>query len=133
MQLSQINPAKQLFFDSGLSPEKDRVFFRIELTMALFSLLMLLVAWWVYRNVPPEIPIFYSRPWGGSQLAPASVIYWLAGSSVIVTLVHTLLAVKFHKDHKLLSQISLWSGAYVLIVIAISVFTVYSRVGRSSL
>ncbi|MEK7111333.1 MAG: hypothetical protein AAB856_01945 [Patescibacteria group bacterium] len=133
MQLSQINPAKQLFFDSGLSPEKDRVFFRIELTMVFFSLLMLPVVWWVYRNVPPEIPIFYSRPWGGSQLAPAVALYWLAGSGIVSSIIHILLAVKLNKNHKLLSRIALWGGTYILIVISIAIFTVYSRVGGSGL
>lgn len=133
MQLNQINPAKQLFFDSGLSPEKDQAFFRIELTMALFSLLMLPVAWWVYRSTPPEIPLFYSRPWGGSQLVSSVGLYWLAGGGIIVTLIHALLAVKFHKNHRLLSQVSLWSGAYILVIIAISMVTVYFRVGSSGL
>lgn len=133
MQLSQINPAKQLFFDSGLSSEKDRFFFRIELTMAFFSLLMLPAAWWVYRNVPPEIPIYYSRPWGGSQLAPVVALYWLAGSGIVSSAIHVLLAVRLNKNHKLLSRVALWSGTYILIVISISIFTVYSRVGGPGL
>ena len=133
MQLNQINSAKQFFFDSGLSPEKDPVFFRIESLMMLLGLLMFPVAWLIYRNVPPEIPIYYSYPWGESQLAPAVSIYWLAGGSLAVTMIHTLLAVNLHKRHKFLSQAVLWSGIYILIVAAISVFTVYARVGKSIL
>ncbi|MBI5356765.1 hypothetical protein HZB78_04095 [Candidatus Collierbacteria bacterium] len=134
MQLSRINnTAKQFFFDSGLSPEKDQSLFRIELMMVLFSLLMLPVAWWVYRNVPSEIPIFYSRPWGIPQLAPAFAVYWLAGSGIAITVIHTLLAIKLHKDNRLLSQVSLWSGIYLLILIAISLLTVYYRVGSTGL
>lgn len=87
----------------------------------------------VFKTVPPEIPIFYSRPWGNSQLAPAAAINWLAGGGIVSTVIHTLLAVKLHRNHNLISRIALWSGIYILIVIAISVFTVYSRVGGFNL
>jgi hypothetical protein len=133
IQLNQISSAKQLFFGSGLMPEKDPVFFRIELLMVLLGLLILPVAWLVYRNVPPEIPIYYSYPWGESQLANAISIYWLAGGGIAVTIIHILLAVKLHKRHKFLSQAVLWSGIYILIVAAISVVTIYARVGKSIL
>lgn len=133
MQLNQINSAKKLFFGSSFSPEKDAFFFRAELAMVSLSLLMLPVAWFVSKNVPPEIPIFYSLPWGNSQLAPAAVINWLAVGGIISTIIHTILAVKLHKHHGLVSRVALWSGIYILIVVAISVFTVYSRVGGFSL
>jgi len=133
MQINPINHHKSFFFDSGISLEKDPVFFRAELLMAFICLLIFPLAWWVSRNVPPEIPLFYSRPWGESQLVSASILYWLAASSIVVVAVHTFLAIKFHKNHRFLSQAVVWSGIYILAVVAISILTVYSRVGRTNL
>ncbi len=133
MRLNYVDRHKLFFFDSDISFEKDQVFFRAELLMAFICLLIFPLTWWVYRNVPPEIPLFYSRPRGESQLVSASILYWLAASTIIVVAVHTFLAIKFHKNHRFLSQTVVWSGIYILIVVAISILTVYSRVGRTNL
>lgn len=133
MQPNPITHHKSLFFDSGISLEKDPVFFKAEILMAFICLLIFPLTWWVYRNVPPEIPLFYSRPWGESQLVSASILYWLAGSCMAVATVHTFLAIKFHKNHRFLSQAIVWGGIYILTVAVISILTVYSRVGRISL
>ena len=101
--------------------------------MIFIGLLIFPLTWWVYQNVPLEIPLFYSRPWGESQLVPVSTLYWLAGSNITVVIVHTFLAFKFHKNHRFLSQTVVWGGIYILIVAMISILTVYSRVGRTRL
>ena len=141
MQLNPMNPAKPLFFDSSLealrgetkTAWKDPVFFRAELLITLICLVIFPLTWWVYRNVPPEIPLFYSRPWGEPQLVSASILSRLAAGSIVVVAVHTFLAIKFHENHRFLSQVILWSGIYILAVVAISILTVYSRVGRTGL
>ena len=133
MQINPVNHHKSFFFDSGISLEKDPVFFRAELLMVFICLLIFPLTWWVSRNVPPEIPLFYSRPWGESQLVSASILYWLAGSSMVLVVAHTFLAVKLHKNHRFLSQAVVWSGIYILAVVVISILTVYSRVGRTIL
>lgn len=133
MQSNPITHHKSFFFDSDISLEKDPVFFRAELLMVFICLLIFPLTWWVYRNVPPEIPLFYSRPWGEPQLVPASILYWLAAGNIVVVSAHIFLAIKFHKNHRFLSQIVVWSGIYILAVVAISILTVYSRVGRTSL
>ena len=133
MQSNPINHHKSFFFDSGISLEKDPVFFRAELLMVFICLLIFPLTWWVSRNVPSEIPLFYSRPWGESQLVSSSILYWLAVSTVVMVAAHTFLAIKFHKNHKFLSQAVVWSGIYILVVVVISILTVYSRVGRTIL
>jgi len=133
MQINPISRHKSFFFDSDISLEKDPVFFRAEILMVFICLLIFPLTWWVYRNVPPEIPLFYSRPWGESQLVSVSILYWLAGSSMVVVAAHTILAIKIHKNHKFLSQAVVWSGIYILAVVVISIFTVYFRVGRTNL
>ena len=133
MQINPVNHHKSFFFDSGISLEKDPVFFRAELLMVFICLLIFPLTWWVSRNVPSEIPLFYSRPWGESQLVSSSILYWLAVSTVVMVAAHTFLAIKFHKNHKFLSQAVVWSGIYILAVVVISILTVYSRVGRTIL
>ena len=133
MQINPVNHHKSFFFDSGISLEKDPVFFRAELLMVFICLLIFPLTWWVSRNVPSEIPLFYSRPWGESQLVSSSILYWLAVSTVAVVAAHTFLAVKFHKNHRFLSQAVVWNGIYILAIIIIAILTAYSRVGRTNL
>lgn len=38
------------------------------------------------RQLPPEVPVFYSRPWGENQLANTGWLIILPGISLIVTL-----------------------------------------------
>jgi len=82
---------------------------------------------WFFGQLPPEIPLFFSRPWGQSWLAPYSSILILPLFSLIVSLVNYLLALFYYQKKLLLSQllvifafiISLFSTVSVLKIISL--------------
>jgi hypothetical protein len=34
-------------------------------------------SWYRFNDLPPEIPLYYSKPWGGEQLASSASIFLL--------------------------------------------------------
>ncbi|MFA5025130.1 MAG: hypothetical protein WC503_01290 [Candidatus Shapirobacteria bacterium] len=82
---------------------------------------------WFYNQLPPEIPLYFSRPWGESWLAPSSMIFILPLLSLIVLLTNYFLAIFYHQRKLLLAQllvifafiISLFSTVSVLKIISL--------------
>ncbi len=65
---------------------------RVVLVSGLLALFFLA---WKYRGLPPQVPLWYSRPWGAEQFAhplwlallPAGSILWLLVNLVIAAYV----------------------------------------------
>ena len=58
-----------------------------------------------YTDLPPQIPLFYSLPWGESQLANSSLIFILPSISVLILFVNNILAVYYLKLVPLISRL----------------------------
>lgn len=76
--------------------------FRWNLLLILFQCAVLLVK---FNDLPPQIPLYYSEPWGESQLSSVTSIFILPALSIAVLLVNNLLAVFFLKSTQLLSRL----------------------------
>lgn len=109
---------------------RDEPAFRIgESVLVVEALLLVASAWWVYRQVSPEIPLHYARPWGDLQLVPRPVLFLAAGLGVLSAAMHFALALILSRRDRLLSMVSLWSGAVIQFLLILAVLTVYLRVG----
>lgn len=75
----------------------------------LFSLagFFLIAGFW--GKLPPQIPLFYCRPWGEEILAPPSFLFLLPFSSLLVLIVNLFLAKAFSQS-RLLSIILIFSA-----------------------
>jgi len=76
----------------------------------IFLLGQVLLILFFLRRLPPEVPLFYSRPWGKEQLVTPLSLFILPLSSLIVFLVNlsfsSLINKYFSKkEEKLLSKI----------------------------
>jgi hypothetical protein len=60
---------------------------------------------WKFNNLPNQVPLYYSLPWGESQLASASALFLLPIFSLLILLINHLLAVVFLKIIPLLSRL----------------------------
>jgi len=83
----------------------------------LFSQLIILFI--KYTDLPPQIPLFYSEPWGGAQLTTSTSIFFLPLFSFIVLVTNNFLATSFFKSIPLLSK---------LLVVVSLIFTLYSTI-----
>jgi len=83
---------------------------RVGLVAIGMGLVSLALGW---RKLPPEVPLFYSRPYGESQLASAWWLWLLPGLSLVMELIAMRIAGTMIEEDKLLAQILIWSAGLV--------------------
>jgi len=57
------------------------------------------------RSLPPEVPVFYSKPWGEERLAARQFLWILPAISALVIILNTILVSIFAKKIKFLAQV----------------------------
>jgi len=88
----------------------------------LFSFLVIALKW---RALPPQIPLFYSRPWGEDQLAGKEMIFLIPVASFGISLINEILARVFLKKLDLFfEKISFYSSFLVSILACISLLKI---------
>jgi hypothetical protein len=68
---------------------------------------------WKFSNLPQQIPLYYSLPWGESQLASASSLFLLPTLSIVILLINHLFAISFSKKIPLLSHLLIFTSLIV--------------------
>lgn len=97
-----------------MEKENKKTIFVINLVIIGAQILLIFLSW---NKLPPEIPLFYSQPWGTDQLAPGFMILLLPLLSLFVLFVNLSLS-KVFKDkliNKLFSFTSLIFSIFCLI------------------
>lgn len=106
---------------------KDRSIKRVfKYSLFLISLSIIFIVF-KFKTLPPEVPLFYSLPWGEKQLAPKFFLFLLPLSSVITLLVNIFFAKKA-KEELLVAKL-LIIGAFLFSLLAIiTLFKIISLV-----
>jgi len=76
--------------------------FQLSVLFWLGQISVIIFSW---RYLPPQIPLFYSRPWGKEQLADPVGLFILPCLSLLVSLVNLILLITLFKKERLISQI----------------------------
>ena len=63
-----------------------------------------------YRQLPPHVPLFYSRPWGERQLVSPSTLLFLPSLSLAVLIINILIS-RFLMAYSFLINVLFWGGA----------------------
>ena len=99
--------------------------FRLNL---IFILSQIGFLFWKFNTLPPQVPLYYSLPWGQSQLASASSFFILPTLSLTLLLINHLFAISLNKTSHLLSQfllvISLIFSLLSLITLVLIIYLV---------
>ncbi len=85
----------------------------------LFVVLQLIILIAKFNDLPKLVPLFYSLPWGASQLVSASFLFVIPLISILITVTNSILAVYF------LSSINFFSR---LLLIFSALFTLFGLV-----
>lgn len=77
-----------------LIPQEDSIKkpFFVSLVIILLCAVLIGIQW---HNLPPEVPLFFSRPWGNLQLAPVIYLSLPLGLSLLLLLVNLILVASF--------------------------------------
>ena len=70
-----------------------------------------LPVWW--HKLPPQVPLFYSLPYGENRLADRWVLWLLPAGALIINLISIKAASNLIEKDKLLAQILVWLAAIV--------------------
>lgn len=92
----------------------NRLIFRWNIILIVAQLALI---FWKFNSLPDQVPLFYSLPWGESQLASTSTLFLLPTFSIVLLLVDNLFASFFLKTQTLLAR---------LLVVTSLVFSIFS-------
>lgn len=83
----------------------DRVNLFAFLVCLFFIAIQVVVVAIYFGNLPPEIPIFYSRTWGESMLGQKYLIWILPSIAAFISLVNLTVNFIFFRNNKFLSRV----------------------------
>lgn len=89
------------------------------------SSLMLLIYW---RRLPPQVPLWYSRPWGTERLVPPLYLLIPIAASIFIYAINIFVANKFATDHPMFARVLFLSSALVSIISTIILVRVITLV-----
>lgn len=76
--------------------------FRWNLLLIIFQIAILVFK---FNDLPQQVPLYYSLPWGEGQLTAAASLFLLPTFSIIVLLLNNLIATFFLKTIPLFSRL----------------------------
>jgi len=77
-------------------------FFRWNLLLIIFQITIL---FFKFNDLPQQIPLYYSLPWGNEQLASTASLFLLPTFSIVILLINNLIATFFLKTVTLFSRL----------------------------
>ena len=77
-----------------------------------------------FSKFPVEIPLYYSKPLGNTQLAQPQFIFFLPGISFGFLLLNTILATSFFKTKRFLSVCLLFNSAILSLFLLITLINI---------
>jgi len=85
-------------------------FFRWNLVFITIQLTLII---WQFGDLPQQVPLYYSLPWGELQLVSASTLFLIPTLSIVLFLINHLFAIGFSQKNPLLSQLLIFTSLIV--------------------
>jgi hypothetical protein len=80
------------------------------------------------NKLPPQIPFFYSRPWGEEQLAPPVYLIFLPIISFLFYIINLIVSFRFSNKDILLSRILLIGSLVISVLSFIASFRIINLI-----
>lgn len=74
------------------------------------SIIALLMVW---KNLPPQVPVWYSQPWGEEQLAHPGWLFLLPASSIAWYATNVIFSVYMTMEYRVFAQLLFLSSLIV--------------------
>lgn len=98
----------------------------------ILSLLLIQMMMWVlvarYTELPPQVPLWYVRPWGEPQLAETLQIWAIPTLATVVLGLNLPLALYFYPRERKLAQLLVFFTLLVSALGAWALFLILSRI-----
>ncbi len=105
--------------------QDDLFFWNIKIVFVLIVLqtTTLLFLW---KNIPPQIPLLYTRPWGEDQLVAKKKLFLIPALLLILTPVNLCIGTAFFEREKLLSKIFVSVNFLIALLLSVAFFKILS-------
>lgn len=84
---------------------KDKTSFWFFVASILFIIIQVSLIAFYWKRLPPEIPLFYSRPWGSSILAHMQFIWFIPSIAFFFVIVNYCIVIFFLQENKFLNRV----------------------------
>lgn len=81
-----------------------------------------------FASLPDQLPLYYSLPWGGSQLASAVSLFLLPTFSIVFLIINHLLATFFVNTIKIFSRLLILNSFIFSLFSSITLFKIITLV-----
>lgn len=68
----------------------SRIFFAGAFVIAVIEGLLIIL---VRSKLPPQVPLYYSLPWGDSQLTSPHALWWLPAICIVIIVVNLIISI----------------------------------------
>lgn len=107
---------------------RDKTFSRcFQLSFLLLTAQIVILAFF-WQKLPPQVPLFYSRPWGEEQLVSPLVLLFLPITSLLVILTNSIMASLITREGKLASQFLVIFGTVFNFLCLVTLFKIVTLV-----
>ena len=106
------------------SAKVDRVFLLILTTWIVPVIFALIISMVFFNRLPDEVPLFYSRIWGESQLATKQFLFLPTLGVILLGSFNFAVAVSFHSRDRVLAYLLAGAMALVSILSTITIFNI---------
>jgi len=98
-------------------------YFAFCLTAGLL-ILAVVYLFFVGSVLPPEVPLFYSRPWGDGQLANPLLLWLLPFGTSLIIFFNFYLGSRLLTEFPFLTQILIWSNVLLALLSSVTVIKI---------
>lgn len=78
----------------------------------------------LYKHIPFQVPLFFSRPWGEEQLVPKIYLFSLPAGLIILTIVNVCVSALVYEKENLLAYLLVFSVTLVALLVSITLFQI---------
>lgn len=83
---------------------------------------------WAWSSLPPQIPMWYSRPWGDERLATPWFLFLPLISAIIVYIMNLTVIVRVATDHPMFARVLLLTSLLVSLLSGIMVIRIVTLI-----
>jgi hypothetical protein len=108
----------------SLYNHEDRIFFW-SYASVFFMTILLLAGWGIfYQILPDKLPLFYSLPWGETQLVTKTQFVIVPALIVLITLINIIISWHLHHSQLVLKRIIYVTSSFISLLLLITSFKI---------
>jgi hypothetical protein len=123
--VSGISSALTHVFQTWKELRRNRVIAIVNRLLLLLTLASLAAFVWYWRSLPPQVPLWYSRPWGLERLAHPAWLLLLPTSTLVWYALAVVMSAYITREYLIFTQVLLLTtllGSFLSFITLMKIF-----------